>query len=72
MDIGTGKSRSLDAQYYKGNGRRFLVGYTVDRAKMDAYNREKGVRRLEKSYKRGKLTKFMRIITICGLLNLPL
>lgn len=44
-------------EYDKGNGRRLLVGYTADRAKKDAYNREKGVRRLEKSYKRGKLTK---------------
>ena len=44
-------------EYDKGNGRRLLVGYTSDRAKKDAYNREKGVRRLEKSYKRGKLTK---------------
>lgn len=43
-------------EYDKGNGRRLLVGYTADRAKKDAYNREKGVRRLEKSYKRGKLT----------------
>ena len=44
-------------EYDKGNGRRLLVGYTADRAKKDAYNREKGVRRLEKSYKHGKLTK---------------
>ena len=44
-------------EYDKGNGRRLLVGYTSDRAKKDAYNREKGIRRLEKSYKRGKLTK---------------
>ena len=44
-------------EYDKGNGRRLLVGYTSDRAKKDAYNREKGIRRLEKSYKHGKLTK---------------
>ena len=28
-------------EYDKGNGRRLLVGYTADRAKKDAYNREK-------------------------------
>ncbi|MDR3118366.1 MAG: IS1634 family transposase [Mediterranea sp.] len=44
-------------EYDKGSGRRLLVGYTDDRAKKDAYNREKGLHRLEKSYKRGTLTK---------------
>ena len=34
-----------------------MVGYTKDRARKDAHNREKGIRRLEKSYHRGKLTK---------------
>ena len=33
------------------------MGYTADRARKDAYNREKGVRRLEKAYRRGTLTK---------------
>jgi hypothetical protein len=41
----------------KGKGRRLLVGYTDERAKKDAYNRDKGVRRLEKAYRRGSLTK---------------
>ncbi len=41
----------------KGEGRRLLVGYTDDRARKDAYNRAKGLRRLEKAYKRGNLTK---------------
>lgn len=41
----------------KGNKRRLLVGYTDDRAKKDAYNRNKGLRRLEKSYRNGTLTK---------------
>jgi len=40
-----------------GGGRRLLVGYTEDRAKKDSYNRQKGVKRLEKLYKRGLLTK---------------
>ncbi len=44
-------------EYDKGNGKRLLVGYTDGRARKDAYNREKGVRRLEKAYRRGTLTK---------------
>ncbi len=44
-------------EYDKGGGKRLLVGYTEDRARKDAYNREKGVRRLEKAYRRGTLTK---------------
>lgn len=44
-------------EYDKGDGKRLLVGYTDDRARKDAYNREKGVRRLEKAYRRGTLTK---------------
>ena len=44
-------------EYDKGNGQRLLVGYTLDRARKDAYNRDKGIRRLEKAYKRGTLTK---------------
>lgn len=44
-------------EYDKGNGQRLLVGYTDDRVRKDAYNREKGIRRLEKAYKRGTLTK---------------
>jgi transposase len=48
-----GRMHELD----KGGGRRLLVGYTDDRAKKDAYNRKKGVRRLEKLYRKGRLTK---------------
>jgi transposase len=44
-------------EYDKGKGRRLLIGYTDDRAKKDVYNRDKGVRRLEKMYKGGTLTK---------------
>lgn len=35
-------------EYYKGHGQRLLVGYTEERARKDAYNREKGIRRLER------------------------
>ena len=44
-------------EYDKGGGRRLLIGYSDDRARKDAYNREKGIRRLEKAYSRGTLTK---------------
>jgi len=36
---------------------RLIVGYSDDRAKKDRYNREKGIRRLEKEYKTETLTK---------------
>ena len=36
---------------------RLIVGYSESRAKKDRYNRDKGVRRLEKDYKGGKIAK---------------
>ena len=36
---------------------RLIVGYSHSRAKKDAYNREKGVKRLTKAYSRGTITK---------------
>ena len=51
------KADNRMVEYDKGNGRRLLVGYTDDRARKDAHNREKGIRRLEKAYRRGTLTK---------------
>ena len=41
----------------KGHGRRLLVGYSSNRARKDAHNREKGIRRLEKAYRAGHLSK---------------
>ncbi len=38
-------------------GRRLLIGYSDSRARKDRHNREKGVERLEKMYKSGKLSK---------------
>ncbi|RRD68787.1 transposase, partial [Tannerella forsythia] len=38
-------------EYKKSATQRLLIGYTDDRAKKDAYNREKGIYRLEKAYK---------------------
>ncbi len=43
-------------EYNKG-GSRLVVGYSEQRAKKDRYNRDKGVKRLEKAYKSGKITK---------------
>jgi transposase len=36
---------------------RLIVGYSSNRAKKDRYNREKGVKRLEKAYRSGNITK---------------
>lgn len=36
---------------------RLIVGYSDNRAKKDRHNREKGVKRLEKAYRSGKITK---------------
>ena len=38
-------------------GDRLIVHYSSERAKKDAFNREKGVKRLEKAFKSGKATK---------------
>jgi transposase len=35
---------------------RLIVGYAENRAKKDAFNREKGIRRLEEEYKSGSIT----------------
>lgn len=40
----------------KGNS-RLIVGYSEKRAKKDSYNRDKGVRKLLKAYKSGRITK---------------
>jgi transposase len=36
---------------------RLILGYSANRAKKDKYNREKGVKRLEKAYRSGNITK---------------
>lgn len=36
---------------------RLIVGYSQNRAKKDRYNRDKGVKRLEKAYRSGNITK---------------
>ena len=41
----------------KGGGRRLLIGYSDKRAQKDVHNRDKGIQRLEKSYRAGRLSK---------------
>lgn len=36
---------------------RLIVGYSENRAKKDRYNRDKGIKRLQKAYKNGAITK---------------
>jgi len=44
-------------EYQKSEKCRLIVGYSGKRAKKDVYNREKGIRRLEKDFKNGSITK---------------
>ena len=48
-----------DGAFYetqKGNA-RLIIGYSAKRAKKDKYNRDRGVTRLKKTFKSGKITK---------------
>lgn len=36
---------------------RIIIGYSANRAKKDRHNREKGIKRLEKAYRSGNITK---------------
>ncbi len=42
---------------FKDGDKRLIIGYTDSRAKKDKYNREKGIKALEKKYRSGKITK---------------
>jgi transposase len=44
-------------EHKKKDGTRLIIGYSEKRAKKDKYNREKGVARLQRAYKNGKITK---------------
>lgn len=48
-----------DGEYHeqKKDNARLIVGYSDRRARKDRYNRDKGVKRLEKAYKSGSITK---------------
>lgn len=43
--------------YKREDGERLIVSYSDKRAKKDTYNRERGIARLRKTYKSGRLTK---------------
>ena len=43
--------------YERENGERLIVSYSEKRAKKDAYNRDRGIARLRKAYKSGRITK---------------
>jgi len=53
LDKHTGKFYERE----RPDGSRLIVGYSQERAKKDAHNREKGVARLRKAYASGKITK---------------
>lgn len=44
-------------EYQKSEASRLIVGYCEKRAKKDRHNREKGIKRLEKEFKNGFITK---------------
>ena len=41
----------------KANGQKLIVSYSTQRAKNDAFNRKRGLQKLEKALATGKLTK---------------
>jgi transposase len=51
------KKDGVEYECLRSNGDRLIVSYSSSRAANDAKNRDKGVERLEKSYKSGILTK---------------
>lgn len=50
------KEEGVFHEHAKQNG-RLIVGYSTKRAKMDTYNREKGINRLKAAFKSGKINK---------------
>jgi len=53
LELKNGKSEIID----KEDNLRLIVSYSDKRAKKDSYNRERGLKRIEKQLKSGKLTK---------------
>ena len=44
-------------EFTRTNGERLVVSYSANRARKDAYNRDRGVERLRNAYRNGHLTK---------------
>ena len=53
LELSDGESAVLQKQ----EGQKMIVGYSAQRAKKDRHNRKRGLEKLEKSLKSGKLTK---------------
>ena len=51
------KLKNGESAIIKRGDLKLVISYSDERARKDAYNREKGIRRLEKQVKRGRLTK---------------
>lgn len=51
------KEDDIFHSYQKTEKSKLILGYSSKRASKDAYNRQKGIKRLEKEYKSGKITK---------------
>lgn len=51
------KLKNGESAVIKKGNRRLIITYSNDRAKKDKYNREKGLRKLEKRIRKWKLTK---------------
>ncbi len=55
--LGLSKKDNHLQEYKRSNGERLILHYSEKRARKDAYNRERGIARLRKTYQSGKLTK---------------
>jgi transposase len=53
LGLKNGESQIIE----KDNGQRLVINYSESRAKKDCFNRERGLKKLEKRIKTGKLTK---------------
>lgn len=53
LELGNGESKIVE----KGDGLKLVVSYSDKRASKDKYNRERGLKKLEKRIRTGKLTK---------------
>ena len=51
------KLKHGESQVISSSGHRLIINYSEERARKDRYNRERGLKRLEKKLKAGKLTK---------------
>jgi transposase len=67
------------SQLLEINDLKLIISYSDDRAKKDKYNREKGLRKLEKQVRTGKLTKtsinnrgYNKYLTLEGELNVKI